>query len=176
MDVVQFCAERSLKQMNAKQICWSCIAAIVLLCFAAFVSKEWFDLYRRSHEVEKATQKIEERIKPIFAIHSAVPESNIVKQGGTLVVHFNISREEQCMSVTQRYLIDAKTGIVVWTVVSPSVVTSVGINQDGVSNIDIPVNIVPGDYIYRATIFNGECADGRSSAVPSPPIELTIVP
>lgn len=162
--------------MSFKQVCWSCIAAIVLLCFAAFVSKEWFDLYRRSHEVEKATQKIEERIKPIMTINEIKVESYIIRRGGSIVIDYNITRDVMCMSVIQRYIIDPKSGAVVWTTVSPSILTGIGTNQTGRSVIPIPMNLEPGEYIYRTTVFNGECADGRSSAVPSPPVNFTIMP
>jgi hypothetical protein len=162
--------------MSFRSICWSCITSLILLGVAAFLSKEWFDQYRRSHELEQFSQKIEERLKPIMTLEEFKIDPDKIKRGGDLVVKYKLTREQLCMSVVQRYIINPVSGVVVWTSVSPSILTDVGANQSGESIVKVPDFIQPGNYVYRITVFNGECADGRTSAVPSPPVPFTIMP
>jgi hypothetical protein len=149
---------------------------LILLGVAAILSKEYFDLYRRSHEAEQFNQKIEERLKPIMTLEEFRIDPDKIKRGGDLVVKYKLTREQMCMSVVQRYIINPLSGAVIWTSVSPAILTNIGTSQIGENTVKLPDFIQPGNYVYRITIFNGECADGRTSAVPSPPVPFTIMP
>jgi len=122
--------------------------------------------------------EIRRRLQPLQTVHRVWFESPVVKAGGRLTVNFEISRTETCIVIVHRFIVDAKTNTVVWSILAPAALTQRGDHQRGQVTFMLPPSseVPPGNYHYRSLNYNTQCDDGRSIVIPSPTTDFTVVP
>jgi len=89
---------------------------------------------------------------PIHIVH-AVAIRSPVRSGEPLTLEATVTRTRYCNSIVSRYVVNDKTGEVVWSGIFPGGATGIGYHRALVLRVDVP-KLPSGRYIYRSLTAN----------------------
>jgi hypothetical protein len=156
------------------------VTLILVLLIASVLAWNSIWIYmERQDRLVTEQQRLRILTEPVQIINDSHLVSNVIQQDGSLAITFDTTRTEACRVLVDSFIIDAMTGTVLRSTQTPAAIQQAGEHLKATVRITLPPHMEPGNYIFRAIIYNTDCqGTGRSFTVtvPQKPFEVVASP